>query len=545
MNKVVVIGLDGAPFGLIQRWTEEGILPNLKKLIGGGAFGPLMSSYLPETPIAWNSIVTGKNAGKHGVYDWGERAEGSYEIGVSLSHSCKEPPLWEIIGEEGKKAGIFNVPLTYPPRPLNGFLVSGFDTPSTKVCFTYPEYLSEEIRSQVKDYVLANREAYTRGMERKYVDGLLYSLERKEAAALYLVDRYEVDFSLYVFMEIDHLHHKLWRLLEEGSEEGKRLFQEVYQRMDETVGKIINRFDEETTFLLVSDHGAGPLEGIMFINKWLMEEGWLKLKRGPSLYLKSFLSRTDLFVKGYRLLCKFGLGRLGKLLPVSLQYDLATSFISFDDVDWEQTKAYAFGKYGQIFINLEGREPRGIVKPGEEYEQLLKEISGRLLKLVHPRTGEKMIQEVLRKEELYHGPMLEKAPDLSFAIGDFRYDSSVQFGLGIDGIFGTPVFEDSGTHRREGILIASGKGIKTHSNIQGATLVDIAPTALYLLNLPIPIDMDGNVLTAMFREYWMESHPIYHKGKKSKSLSLETKEELSPEEMEMVKKRLRNLGYLD
>jgi predicted AlkP superfamily phosphohydrolase/phosphomutase len=545
MGKVVMIGLDGAPFGVIQRLTEEGVLPNIKKLIEEGAFGPLLSSYLPETPIAWTSIVTGKNAGKHGVYDWGERVEGSYDIGLSLSHSCKEPPLWEMIGEEGRKSGIFNVPLTYPPRPLNGFLVSGFDTPNTKVCFTYPDSLSEEIRSRIKDYVLVEREAYTRGNERKYVDDILYVLEKKEAAALYLIDRYEMDFGLFVFMEIDHLHHKLWRLLEEGSEEEKRLFQEVYQRMDETVGKIVNRFDGETTFILVSDHGAGPLEGIMFINKWLMEEGWLKLKRGPSLYLKSFLSRTNLFVKGYRLLCKFGLGRLAKLLPASLQYDLATSFISFGDVDWERTKAYAFGKYGQIFINLEGREPQGIVGPGEEYEQLLKEISQRLLKLVHPRTGGQMVREVLRKEKLYQGPMLKKAPDLSFVIGDFRYDSSVQFGLGIDGIFGIPVFEDSGTHRREGILIASGKGIKTNFNIKGATLVDIAPTALYLLNLPIPNDMDGNVLTTMFREDWIKGHPIRHKEKESKDSSPETKTELSLEEMEMVKKRLRSLGYLD
>jgi predicted AlkP superfamily phosphohydrolase/phosphomutase len=545
MSKVVVIGLDGAPFGLIQRWAEEGILPNLKKLIGGGAFGPLMSSYLPETPIAWNSIVTGKNAGKHGVYDWGERAAGSYKIGVSLSHSCQEPPIWGVIGEEGKKVGIFNVPLTYPPRPLNGFLVSGFDTPSTKVCFTYPDSLSDEIRSRIKDYVLSNREAYTRGTERKYVDGLLYTLDKKEAAALYLMDQYEVDFSLYVFMEIDHLHHKLWRLIEEGVEEGRRLFQEVYRRMDETVGKIVNRFDEETTFLVVSDHGGGSLEGIMFINKWLMEEGWLKLKEAPSLYLKSLLSRTDLVPKVYRLLCKFGLGKLGKLLPVSVQYNLATSFISYENIDWEQTRAYAFGEYGQIFVNLKGREPRGIVAPGEEYEQLLKEISKRLLKLVHPKTGERMIREVLRKEELYHGPMLEKAPDLSFAIGGYRYDSSVKFGLGIKGIFGMPEFEDSGTHRREGILIAYGKGIKSHFNVEGATLVDVAPTALHLLNLPIPTDMDGNVLATMFKEDWMKSHPIRHKEKESKSSSLEMKEELSPEEMEMVKKKLRTLGYLD
>jgi len=545
MNKLVILGLDGAPFELIRRWADEGILPNLQKLITNGSFGPLLSSYLPETPIAWNSIVTGKNAGKHGVFDWGERVEGSYEIGVSLSTSCKEPPLWEIIGKEGKKAGIFNVPLTYPPQKLNGFLVSGFDTPSTKGCFTYPPSLSNELRSNIKDYILAVQEAYTRGNEENYVKGLIFSLEKKEEAVSYLIDRYGAEFSLYVLMELDHLHHKLWRLIEDGSEEEKQLFQKVYRRMDETIGRIMNRFDKETTFLLLSDHGAGPLEGVMYINKWLMDQRWLKLKQTLSFYLKSLLSKTDLIPKVYRLASKCGLGKLGKLLPSSLQHNLATSFISFSDVDWEQTKAYAFGEYGQIFINLKGREPLGIVPPGEAYEQLLEEISQKLLKLIHPRTGKRMIQEVHRKEDLYHGPMLEKAPDLSFVIGDFRYDSSVKFGFESREIFGLPEFEDSGTHRREGFLIACGKNIEKNYSIQGATLVDIAPTVLYLLDQPIPKDMDGKVLEAMFKKEWIRNNPIRHSGERSRRVISEPERELSPEEKEMVKKRLRGLGYLD
>jgi predicted AlkP superfamily phosphohydrolase/phosphomutase len=545
MKKVVIIGLDGAPFGLIQKWAEEGILPNLQKLIKDGTSGSLLSSPIPETPIAWTSIVTGKNAGKHGIFDWGERVRESYEIGVSLSTSCQEPALWDILGKEGRNVGIFNVPLTYPPRPVNGFLVSGFDTPSTKVCFTYPASLSEEIRSQVKDYVLAVQEAYTRGNEKRYVEGLIFSLEKKEEAALYLIDRYEANLSLYVFMELDHLHHKLWRLVEAGSENEKRLFQKVYQRIDETVGKIVSQFDEETTFLLVSDHGAGPLEGIMFINKWLMDQGWLTFKMSLFLHLKSFVSRTDLVPKVYRLASKLGLGRLGKLLPPSLQHNLATSFISFEDVDWKQTQAYAHGEYGQIFINLKGREAQGIVAPGEEYDHLREEITQRLLKLVHPKTGEKMIKKVYRREELYQGPMVEKAPDLSFAIGDFRYDSSVKFGVGTREIFGPPEFEDSGTHRREGTLIASGKNIHRGCLINGATLVDIAPTALHLLDLPIPEDMDGEVLEAMFEEEWIKNHPVQYVGKKSESTPTETEKRLSADEIEMVKRKLRGLGYLD
>ncbi|MGB9630248.1 MAG: alkaline phosphatase family protein, partial [Thermodesulfobacteriota bacterium] len=470
-NRVVMIGLDGAPFELVRKWAEEGILPNIRKLILKGAFGPLLSATIPETPIAWTSIVTGKNAGKHGIFDWGKRASGSYEIEIVLSTSCREPSLWDIIGKEGKKVGAFNVPLTYPPREVNGFLVSGFDTPNLKNSFTYPPSLSDEILSNIKDYVLTDQEAYTRGKEEAYVEGLIFSLEKKEEAALYLIDRYPTDFSIYVFMELDHLHHKLWRFIEEGSKEEKRLFQRVYQRMDETVGRIVERFDEETTFLIVSDHGAGPLEGKMFINKWLMEMGWLKLKKKPSHLIKKLLSKSNLVPKTYRLLTRMGMGRLGKLLPRSLQYHLATSFFSFKDVDWEKTKAYSFGKYGQIFINLQGREPQGIVKQGAEYEQLLGEILQGLLKLVHPETKKKMVKEVFRKEELYQGPMMERAPDLTFSIDEYRYDSSVNFGFGLKSIFCPPEFEDSGTHRREGILIASGKGIRRGFLVNGATLV--------------------------------------------------------------------------
>lgn len=545
MGKLIIIGLDGAPFKLIQRWADEGVLPNLKKLINNGTFGPLISTYLPETPIAWTSIVTGKNAGKHGIFDWSERVNGSYEIGVTLSTSCQESPLWEIIGREGKKVGVFNVPLTYPPREVSGYLISGFDTPSLKSCFTYPPSLKKEILSKIKNYVLSVQETYTNGKEETYVQGLLFSLKKKEETVLHLIDHYPTDFSIYVFMEADHLHHKLWRFIEEGSEKGRGLFLKVYQQLDEVVGKIVSRFDEDSTILVISDHGAGLLEGIMFINKWLMDEGFLKFKKNPNLYIKSLINKLDLIPKTYRLASKFGLGKWMKLIPGSFQHSLATSFISFKDVDWGKTKAYSFGEYGQIFINLKGREPQGIVSKGEEYEQLLKEITQKLLSLVHPKTGERMIKQVYRKEELYNGPMLEKAPDLTFAIGDLKYDSSVKFGLATKEIFGPPEFEDSGTHRREGILIASGKGIRKGFMIEKATLFDIAPTALYILNLPVPLDMCGRVLENIFEEEWFKRYPIQFQEKRVENLSAKTKKDFSPEESDMVKRKLRSLGYMD
>jgi len=541
-EKIVVIGLDGAPFDVISKWSENGILPHLKEVIEKSTFGCLRSSFLPTSPIAWTSIVSGKNSGKHNIFDWGYREKGTYKIRAVNSTNIKTTFLWDILNKKKKTTGIFNVPITYPPIPVNGFLVSGFDTPNTNVCFTYPEDLTPRIKGHVKDYALSYQESYTPGKERLFIDDLKSVIKAKKEAIFYLLDHFDLDFYLFVLMELDHLHHKMWRFVNDQAKAD--YIYEVYRLMDETVGEIMGRFPDNTTFFIISDHGAGPLEGIMYINKWLYQLGLLGIKENPSIFLKTLLEKTEFFSKTYAACSNLGLGKILRSLPKSIQENAATSFISFEDIDWKKTKAYSFGRFGQIYINQKGREPQGIVETKKECEDLVEHIISELSRIQDPDNGGKAITKVYRKDQVYSGPYLEDAPDILFEIKGLKYNSSVKFGLKKDSIFDSPEFFDSGTHRREGIFIAQGKNIKTGSSVNEATILEIAPTLLYLMGMEIPIEMDGRILEEIFTEEFRKNNiPCYTKevafSQPASSAGYSDTEE------QEVKKRLKSLGYLE
>ena len=539
-SKVVVLGLDGAPFRLIEKFSEKGILPNLTRLIKEGTFGCLRSSFLPISPVAWTSIFTGKNPGKHNVYDWIERKPSSYDIKTVNSGTVKEPVLWDMLNDAGISTGIFNVPITYPPRPVNGFMVSGFDAPSAKSCFTYPKELSSRIIGAVEDYPMAVREAYLPGREKEYIEGLKYVARKKKETILYLADNYDLDFYAFTLMALDHLHHKMWRFVDDA--QGVSHIYDIYGYIDKIVGEIVERFPADTTFFVISDHGAGRLEGVMYVNNWLLQQGLLSIKGGPGTLLKKFLQESEIIPKTYKAFSKFGLGKILKALPRGVQHSAATSFFSFQDVDWMRTKAYSFGEYGQIRVNLKGREPQGIVEPGEEYEKtvelIIKELSG----LKDPVTGKHVISKVHRRDEIYSGTSLHNAPDILFEIKGLSFDSSVSFGFKKEEIFGKPEFLDSGTHRREGTVIAKGRNIKQKVLTGEATILDIAPTILYSMGIGIPEDMDGKVLEEIFREEILENNPPKYTGKRLSEKK--AKKDLSRKEEKEVKRKLKSLGYL-
>ena len=538
--KTVIIGLDGAPFDKIKEWARAGRLPFLKSMIESGSFGCLHSSFLPSSPVAWTSIFTGSNPGKHGIFDWGYRENNSYDIRPVNSTTADAAFLWDILNEGGKTTGIFNVPVTYPPRPVEGFFVSGFDTPDAERCFTYPAGLSSAIRERVGDYPLSVREACLPGRERLFIDDLQRITEKKKETVLYLMKEYDLDFYAFVFMGLDHLHHKAWRFMEDDKK--VRFAYEVYQAMDKTVGEIVRAFPEDTTFFIISDHGAGALEGVMYVNNWLNKLGLLKIRNNPSVFLKRVLQETDIVPAAHRILSRAGLSGLLRALPRNIQHLAATSFFSFKDVDWNATKAYSHGEYGQIYVNLKGREPAGTVEPGAEYEKLVRQIISELRKIKDPSTGGSMVTGVFRKEEIYHGPCLKNAPDILFEVKGLSYDSSVSFGFSKKNVFGRPEFSDSGTHRREGTMIVKGGNIKNAYTIEKASILDIAPTVLYSMGLEIPVDMDGSVLEGLFTEgFTGKAIPRFTKkvfSRKKAGMPYTGTDE------EKVKDRLRSLGYM-
>ncbi len=544
-TKVVLLGIDGAPFPQIQQWMGEGLLPHMAAMCQSGAFGVLQSTVHPISPIAWNTLVTGQNAGKHGVYDFGKRRPGSYEFDIVNSFTRKTPALWDFLAQSGGRSGVFNVPVTYPPLAVPGYMVSGLLTPNRDSAFTYPEHLAKKILQWSPQYRVPGEDAvFIKGKEVDFVRQLMLSIENQETVVLKLIEEYpDLDFHMFVFMQSDHLHHKLWKYIEENRQDCAVLkaIRALYARLDEAIGKIQKKFEgQPVAFFVVSDHGGGSLERIVSLNRWLIERGWLCLKKDFFRGVKKIIQRLKIFPRLYRIVTALGLGRAAKLLPSQWQQAIATSFTSFDNVDWTRTKAYAYGKYGQIYLNLKGREPQGCVDPGTESQELLNTLSAELLNLEDPLTQEKIIRKVYRREELYHGPHAAESPDLLFAMADYRYDSSTDLGFLDHAVFRSPEFDDTGTHRLDGILIASGEGIRRRDSLINAKAEDLAPTILSVLRRPIPAVMDGKCLADIVLPSEVPQTADYS----LKSDSAIVPPELSGKEKEEIESRLRSLGYL-
>lgn len=534
-HKTTVIGLDGAGFFLVQDWIKKGYLPNLKKISEEGVFATLNSSFIPITPIAWTSITTGKNSGKHGIFDWSVRKGNGYDYDIVSSVHCRAERLWGILNRYGYTTGVFNIPITYPPDDVNGFFVSGFDTPGKDSDFTRPRGLRDDLLSNIKDYELFAEVGYTKGEERRYAETLKRHLKAKRDAINLLLDRYDCDFSIFVVMELDHLHHKLWRLVEKESD----LAIEVYALADEIVGDMLSRRPDDNIFV-VSDHGGGGLEGVIYLNRWLMREGLLSVFDSPMLRVKYLLSKYDLIAKTYRMISKVGLGWIKRFLSKEAQEMFATSFISFKDINWSKTKAFAMGEFGQIYINTKGRYEKGVVDKKDYNNLVNKIISG--LKQIRDGSGILLVDKVYKKHEVYSGEFLEEAPDIVCSFKDYAYDSSVRFGFEQRDITGPPEFEDTGTHRREGIFFAYGPDIKKTEVDKPLDIYDVTPTILYLFGCPIDRDMDGRIAESIFKEGFKGDRSAIFVEKQE---WVGEKKESTDEDREEVAKKLRALGYMD
>jgi predicted AlkP superfamily phosphohydrolase/phosphomutase len=292
----------------------------------------------------------------------------------------------------------------------------------------------------------------------------------------------------------------------------------------------------------MSDHGFGPMKGFMHVNNFLLERGYLVLERGGMSSLKRALFRAGVTPQNVHLTLKSLKLDLRRRFNRGRAYGtLRRFFLSFDDVDWQRTRAFALGHIGQIYINLRGRQPRGIVAPGAEYEELRRRIRGDLLALKHPTTGEQLIARVYDREELYHGALLENTPDLLLLPADFKYVAFGESEFASNKIVG-PTLGHTGHHRLEGIAALRGPHVRPGAQIQDASLIDLAPTILYALGVPIPPDMDGRVLTEAFTpEYVRETAPQYDTAE---AVRTDFGGTYSDEEEAEVTRRLADLGYV-
>ena len=547
-RKVFVLSCDGTPLFLLQRWAQEGHLPTFKRLLDEGAIGDLESVFPPITGPAWTSFMTGRNPGKHGVADWYVRSENSYKLRPVDSRFVSASTLWDECREGGKRIISLGLPMNYPPPEVDGIVVSGLETPGTQ-CAAYPPEVGEEILRAVPGFRTHLQEVYRPGQEQRAIDDLLEITDIQSNVALHFVDRDDWDLMVLHHQSSDWAMHFFWHAMDpehprhtpEAKAAAGDAILDVFKRIDAGFAKILERLDDDTNVIVVSDHGFGVLDKYLYLNNWLLQQGLLRLKTDAATRVRRGMFRSGFTPSNlYRIAEKVGVNkfafRMDKAKRVNL---LSRAFLSSDNIDWPSTQAYSVGNIGQIYVNLRGREPQGCVEPGAEYEALRDRLITEALQLADPETGETVIESAHRKEELYDGPHLEQMPDILLFPRGFRYQAGglSQF---MSNKLMEPSFAYTGGHRMNGVLLMQGPDVKP-GGVEGARLIDMAPTILHLLSLPVPADMDGTVLSQALSV----EQEVALRGDAAAHTTQSASEGYSEEEEREIAERLKSLGYVE
>jgi predicted AlkP superfamily phosphohydrolase/phosphomutase len=456
-GRVAVIGLDCAePRLVFDRWREE--LPNLSRLMAAGTWGPLRSVDPPITVPAWSCMMSGRDPGELGIYGFRNRSKHDYtSLSVADSSAVQVDRLWDHFSRAGKHVIVVGVPQTSPPVPVNGELVSCFLTADPrKDPYTYPAALRAEIESIVGSYRVDVRNY--RSDDRDRILAEIYEMtEQRFTICRHLLDTRPWDFFMMVEIGLDRMHHAFWRFLDpehprhEPEHRYRDAIRNYYIYLDEEIGDLLERFDDDTTVLVVSDHGARPMQGAICVNEWLAQEGYLVLEQPP---------------QG------------------------PTSFADAR-VDWSKTRAWGEGGYYcRLCLNVAGREPQGIVS-SSEYEQLLDELADRLQRLPGP-DGESIGTRTFRPQELWR-EQRGIPPDLIVYFGDLGWRSNGSLGHGRHWTYDNDTGPDDANHDRNGLCIVSGPGVRAQRR-EDMAIYDIAPTILAQAGLPADDGMRGQVL---------------------------------------------------
>jgi predicted AlkP superfamily phosphohydrolase/phosphomutase len=535
---LTVIGLDSATFDVVDPMLDAGELPNIGRACREGARGVLRSTTHPLTPHAWSTIVTGVNAGRHGIWDFTERDETGYQLRLVNGSFRRAPAVWDRLAASGRRLGIVNVPFSWPAPEVNGFAIAGFDAAAREQGLTFPPSMGEDLRRKYGSLELDNRFPLKNGQFD--LDLVRRAAAQKLEIVEWLAERFDPELLFVVFMAADHVHHICWQDWEADGLESP--VADVYRVLDEAVGRLAELSGPEANLLIVSDHGAGPLHGVLNLNAWLAQEGFLTYASGGGVVGRKLLGdalelRRHL-PERWRYAAK---QRLPKLR------DRAQERSDYTVLDWSQTRAFSYGTFGNIVLNVRGREAHGVVEPGEEYERVRDEIAARIGELRGPE-GESIVADVHRREDLFQGPELDKVPDLLVEFDRYTWLGKGNLKTRSDSLWDRIEIEDSehsyvGSHRHEGIAVVAGPAASTGATLSGE-LVDVAPTLLYLLGEAIPSDLEGRVLFEALRPELLDERPPAYDDAAPAEFDAQ-RAELEDEGAAEVERRLRGLGYLE
>jgi len=538
---LLIIGLDGADWRILDPWLADGSLPTLARLKSQGAWGNLTSTIRPESSIAWTTFATGVNAGKHGIFGFMAQQPDTYAVTLNTAASMRAPTFWARAAAAGKKIALLNLPMTYPPQAFpHGAIVAGMLTPDVRSPFTHPPELRSALLQAVPDYVIGVE--HTGIKLPAYLQATAQSMRSRGQAARWLMQQDAWDAMVVVFSGTDRLQHYALHLLHpehprHDPAQARQLMPDLltaYRAIDDALAELLDEAGADTTVILLSDHGFTPAARAFYINAWLRDQGWLTLRDTPS-------SRPGLWQK---LRKHPTLRRLKQSLPLVQDIKRPPAPAPWlNSVDWTQTRAI-YSPVGGIRFNVRGREPQGIV-PVHELEHLTAELTAQLqTAVIDPVTGVSPLGGIFPREALYAGPYLQNAPDI---ILDARREDSAARNTIIRTSLPPQPFGDSddltGNHAAEGIILAYGASVRppqspqNEAAIHSAHLMDLAPTILHLLGMSIPPELDGKVLDFVTGD-------ISRAETGAASLTAAPDADLSDADQSIIQERLRSLGYL-
>ena len=453
-TKILILGLDCATPDIVFDRAND--FPVLRRLQDNGLWGAMRSSDPPITIPAWMVMCTGLDAARLGVYGFRHRTDYSYDkMWTATSKSFPDKKLWDYVGERGGRSVLVSIPPSYPPYPVPGELVSCFITPGPENPYTYPAELKAELESRFGPYIF---DAEFRTDDRDLILKKTYEMTDQRFAVLdYLLTRKPWNLFMFVEIGVDRMHHTFWKyhdrahhLYEPGNRYETAII-DYYKHVDAKLGELLAKAGDDTLVLAISDHGAKRMKGAFCINHWLVDQGLLTMKETPAK-------------------------------PVTIEKL---------PVDWSRTKAWGWGGYyARIFLNVEGREPAGIV-PAEDYERFRDELAAKIMAIRGPN-GEKWETKVIKPQEHWE-ELNGDYPDLMVYFDDLFWRSAGT--LGHKGLYlaENDTGPDDAVHAQEGMYILYDPR-RQESKRRDIDILDVAPTVLDRLGLPVPKEMKGKII---------------------------------------------------
>ena len=526
MSRVLLIGWDGADWRILDPMIEAGLLPNLAALTNRGAKGVLRSTVPNHSWAAWPSFLTGVEPSNHGVYDIFEKELGERRNLPVTYRSIKEKTILGDLAAASTPIVMTNLPLTFPPPKIEGALIGGGVLPKGRQ-FTYPHSLEEDLEKAGVPFPINGMSWTTfRNRPGPFVEEARQLTEARTKSNLWLLDNTDWQLASLIYVATDRVQHCLDKYVAPDHPEFAALTKEplaedirsVYRLLDDALGRILERANDDDLVLFISDHGFQSCTRALHMDRLLEQLGFLKFAASNAVFgPMQWGPMRSAARKVYDLL-----GLHGK---VSLP----------QPVKWQKTVAYtSVRSTGEgVSINRAGREPDGIV-PDNEFEATRDKVMDALEQFRDPKTGKSPFKRILRREDVFQGRFAETAPDILLEPEHLYSLTHAR----------TPI-EDadwlSGDHRMEGVIAAAGPKVQSNAFSEPALLVDMAPTILAALGVPASVKHDGQVLSSLVGS----EAEVAAAGVRETAVSDESDSGLAEDEALEVEEHLRGLGYLE